>query len=166
MPSSEVVGIPDQSLLVLFSSTAVRVFARLRVLLYLRIWLCLMSLLKGLDPLPRNWYRDPHSVELRNVICSVVVGARHHIWAEPPPRKLSGRPVLVVKAAVIDQHLVALFVLFRSQSVHLIEPIFVPLLRRFQLYLSSLRVFRFRVHIIKDAFASDKPHLTLMNVVQ
>ena len=37
-----------------------------------------------------------------HVVCCIVIGARHHIWCKPPPCKLLGRLVMIVKATVIN----------------------------------------------------------------
>ena len=63
---------------------------------------CFILLFKGLCPLPR--YRGHYLglVELREMVCRIVVWARHYVRPEPPFCKLTRRSVLVVEIAIVD----------------------------------------------------------------
>ena len=54
--------------------------------------LVLVPLLEGLDPLSRDRYCYSRPVKLRDMVRGVVVRARHHVRAEPSPRKFSMTP--------------------------------------------------------------------------
>ena len=112
VPSSEAVGIPAQSSLVLSRIVADPVLIRLLAFvgasdLYLQILFRFVSLLEELYLLSCSQYRYPHPVKQCKVIGHIVVGASHHIWLEPQPRKFSGQLVLVVEDVVVNQHPVA-----------------------------------------------------------
>ena len=93
-----------------------------------RIRFAVVTLLERFDPLPSHPHRHSRAVELRQVLCSVVVIALYHVRPEPPSCELPCCPVLVVEAVVVDEHPVAFLDLLRSEPVRSVEPGFVLLL--------------------------------------
>ena len=92
------------------------------------IWVrfILMLLLECFDSLSGHRHNYPRSVELREMVGAVVVGACHRLRPVPPSRKLPHCLVLVFEAAVISQILVTFFDLLWTQSVIPVETSFVP----------------------------------------
>ena len=70
-------------------------------------------------------YRYSGPVELHEVVCSIVIRACYRIRPEPPCVFLH-RPMMVVKATIVDQHPCTFFDLPWSQSVHPVKPTLVP----------------------------------------
>ena len=62
-----------------------------------RVRFRLVSLFEGLYPLACYWCHYSGSVELREVVCRVVVCAGHHTWTKPSFCEFMVGPVLIVK---------------------------------------------------------------------
>ena len=62
-----------------------------------RVRFRLVSLFEGLYPLACYWCHYSGSVELREVVCRVVVCAGHHTWTKPSLCEFMVGPVLIVK---------------------------------------------------------------------
>mgnify|MGYP006957872712 CR=1 FL=1 len=104
--------------------------------------------LEGLDPFPCNWYHDPCPIEPCQVVRCIVICARYHVRSKPPPHKFLGRPVLVVEAAVVDQHPIAFLDPLQSEPVCPVEPTLVPPPRLFNSRCRSLDVFRSSLELL------------------
>ena len=145
VPSSEAVGILDQSLLVLSQNVADSILIQLLVLvgaydLYLRIRFRFVSFLECLYLLPCKRYRYPCLVKLSKVIHGIVISACYQIQPEPPSCEFSHQPVLVVEAITVDQYPVIFFNLPQSQSVNPVEPFLILHLTLLYLHRCSLHV--------------------------
>ena len=67
----------------------------------LQVRLVLVPLLESVDPFSRDRCRYSCSVKLHDMVCGIVVCARHLIRAEPSPHKFPHRLMLVVEAAFV-----------------------------------------------------------------